>query len=95
MFGLFVEHGPWYVTPNLTLADRKHAWTSNYSVLYIDSPVGTGWSYTDNRTECYAHNEQDVARDLLTFLKAFFAVFYKLKSNPFFITGNYTEFFNY
>ncbi|XP_013864126.1 putative serine carboxypeptidase CPVL, partial [Austrofundulus limnaeus] len=47
MFGLFVEHGPYVVYKNLTVGMRDFAWTSRYSVLYIDNPVGTGFSFTD------------------------------------------------
>ncbi|KAG9476207.1 hypothetical protein GDO78_002996 [Eleutherodactylus coqui] len=63
MFGLFVEHGPYVVNHNLTLAYREFSWTNKYSMLYIDNPVGTGFSFTKN-DRGYAVNEDDVGRDL-------------------------------
>lgn len=27
---------------------RKHAWTEAANILFIDNPVGTGWSYVSN-----------------------------------------------
>jgi vitellogenic carboxypeptidase-like protein len=42
-------------------------WNSKYSMLYIDNPVGTGFSFTD-KDEGYARNEVDVARDLYRYL---------------------------
>ena len=42
MFGLFAEHGPFSVSPNLTLVARETTWTKRFSMLYIDNPVGVG-----------------------------------------------------
>uniref|UniRef100_UPI00398EB001 probable serine carboxypeptidase CPVL isoform X2 n=1 Tax=Pristiophorus japonicus TaxID=55135 RepID=UPI00398EB001 len=86
MFGLFVEHGPYVVTKNLTLEARKVPWTSKYSMLYIDNPVGTGFSFTD-QDEGYARNEDDVGRDLYSALIQFFRIFYEYQKNDFYATG--------
>ncbi|XP_072365490.1 probable serine carboxypeptidase CPVL isoform X2 [Scyliorhinus torazame] len=86
MFGLFVEHGPYVVTKNLTLEARKVPWTSKYSMLYIDNPVGTGFSFTDH-DEGYAQNEDDVGRDLYSALLQFFQIFYEYQQNDFYATG--------
>ncbi len=48
MFGLFVEHGPFSVTKNLTLKKRDEAWTFNNNVIYVDQPVGTGKEHDDD-----------------------------------------------
>lgn len=42
MFGLFVENGPFMINDKGYLDYRAHSWTMTHSVLYIDSPVGTG-----------------------------------------------------
>ncbi|XP_047455250.1 probable serine carboxypeptidase CPVL [Mugil cephalus] len=86
MFGLFVEHGPYVVHENLTVGLRDYAWTSKYSVLYIDSPVGTGFSFTDNDAG-YAQNQDDVGRDLYSALTQFFQIFPDYQSNDFYATG--------
>ncbi|XP_051872859.1 probable serine carboxypeptidase CPVL isoform X2 [Pristis pectinata] len=86
MFGLFVEHGPYVVTKDLTLKARKFPWTSKYSMLYIDNPVGTGFSFTD-KTDGYAQNEDDVGRDLYSALIQFFQIFYEYQKNDFYATG--------
>eukprot|EP00062_Callorhinchus_milii_P015095 gi/632964986/ref/XP_007898667.1/ PREDICTED: probable serine carboxypeptidase CPVL [Callorhinchus milii] len=86
MFGLFVEHGPYVVAENLTLEARKVSWTSKYSMLYIDNPVGTGFSFTDKK-ECYAQNEDDVGRDLYSALIQFFQIFHEYQKNDFYATG--------
>uniref|UniRef100_A0A8C1W132 Probable serine carboxypeptidase CPVL n=1 Tax=Cyprinus carpio TaxID=7962 RepID=A0A8C1W132_CYPCA len=86
MFGLFVEHGPYFVHKNLTLGYRDFPWTSRYSVLYIDNPVGTGWSFTED-DRGFAQNQDDVGRDLYNALTQFFQIFSEFQPNPFYATG--------
>ncbi|XP_051791729.1 probable serine carboxypeptidase CPVL [Erpetoichthys calabaricus] len=86
MFGLFVENGPYLVYPNLTVGERKYAWTTKYSVLYIDNPVGTGFSFTDD-DQGFARNQDDVGRDLYSALTQFFQIFYEYQKNDFYATG--------
>ncbi|XP_074918523.1 putative serine carboxypeptidase CPVL isoform X3 [Chelonoidis abingdonii] len=85
MFGLFVEHGPYVVDKNLRLYKRKFPWTSKFSMLYIDNPVGTGFSFTDDTG--YAVNQDDVGRDLYSALIQFFQLFPDYQKNDFYITG--------
>ncbi|XP_024124233.1 probable serine carboxypeptidase CPVL [Oryzias melastigma] len=86
MFGLFVEHGPYVVYKNLTIGLRNITWTSRYSVLYIDNPVGTGFSFTDD-DKGFAQNQDDVGRDLYSALTQFFQMFPEYQSNEFYATG--------
>ncbi|XP_061632472.1 probable serine carboxypeptidase CPVL [Phyllopteryx taeniolatus] len=86
MFGLFVEHGPYVVYKNMTVNLRDYAWTAKYSVLYIDNPVGTGYSFTDD-DRGYAQNQDDVGRDLYSALIQFFQLFPEYQSNDFYATG--------
>ncbi|XP_008059156.1 probable serine carboxypeptidase CPVL, partial [Carlito syrichta] len=86
MFGLFVEHGPYVITSNLTIRTRDFPWTTTLSMLYIDNPVGTGFSFTED-DHGYAVNEDDVARDLYSALVQFFQLFPEYKDNDFYATG--------
>ncbi|XP_030014859.1 putative serine carboxypeptidase CPVL [Sphaeramia orbicularis] len=86
MFGLFVEHGPYVVFKNLTVGLRDFAWTTRYSVLYIDNPVGTGFSFTDD-DKGFAQNQDDVGRDLYSALTQFFQMFPEYQANDFYATG--------
>eukprot|EP00297_Palpitomonas_bilix_P008069 CAMPEP_0113880674 /NCGR_PEP_ID=MMETSP0780_2-20120614/7922_1 /TAXON_ID=652834 /ORGANISM="Palpitomonas bilix" /LENGTH=473 /DNA_ID=CAMNT_0000867387 /DNA_START=186 /DNA_END=1607 /DNA_ORIENTATION=+ /assembly_acc=CAM_ASM_000599 len=86
LFGLFVENGPLGVNKELKLTDRAVNWNSKYHVLYIDNPVGTGFSFTDS-DEGYAKYETDVARDLYSALTQFFFVFSEYQGNDFYVTG--------
>ncbi|XP_069317923.1 probable serine carboxypeptidase CPVL isoform X1 [Eulemur rufifrons] len=86
MFGLFVEHGPYVITSNMTLRTRDFPWTTTLSMLYIDNPVGTGFSFTDD-PHGYAVNEDDVAQNLYNALIQFFQLFPEYKDNDFYATG--------
>lgn len=86
LYGLFNENGPLALTPDGKLKPRKFTWTHASSYLYIDNPVGTGFSFA-NSTECYSRNETQVGRNLLIAVKQFLALFPELKKAPLFVTG--------
>ncbi|XP_078519630.1 putative serine carboxypeptidase CPVL isoform X3 [Lissotriton helveticus] len=86
LFGLFVEHGPYVVNKNLTLSARKYPWTSHYSLIYIDNPVGTGFSFTDD-DRGFAKDQVDVGRDLYSALIQFLQIFPEYQKNDFYATG--------
>jgi len=86
LFGLFVEHGPFQVDKDANLHERDIAWTEQFNMLYIDQPVGTGYSFTD-KDQGYATNEDDVARDLYEALRQFYVIFPDLLQNEFYISG--------
>ncbi|KAM9345890.1 retinoid-inducible serine carboxypeptidase [Symphorus nematophorus] len=79
-FGNFEEIGPL----NRDLEPRKTSWVQAASVLFVDNPVGTGFSYTD-RPDCYATNVAMVASDMLVLLKHFFTERAEFQSVPFYI----------
>ncbi len=49
---------------------RKHSWVEKVSILFVDNPVGTGFSYVEEGAN-FTHNNAEIAADLLTFLKSF------------------------
>ncbi|XP_074602000.1 putative serine carboxypeptidase CPVL [Brevipalpus obovatus] len=85
-FGLFQENGPFVVHPDMSVSFRNYSWASMYSMLYIDQPVGTGFSFTDSE-EGYVNNQEEVARDLYHFLQQFFEMFPEQLPNELWITG--------
>ncbi len=86
MFGFFVEHGPFYVTKDLELKNRKMSWALPYNVLYIDQPVGTGFSFTKNE-QGFATNQDMVANDLYEAMTQFYTLFPDLLKQDLYVTG--------
>ncbi|XP_026755119.2 venom serine carboxypeptidase-like [Galleria mellonella] len=85
LFGLFTELGP-LIAKRDGFALRKYHWALNHHLIFIDNPVGTGFSFTDNE-KGYCSDENCVAKGLHSSLEQFFTLFPNLKNNEFFITG--------
>jgi len=75
MVALFYENGPYVINQDLSLSLNPYSWNEAANVLWIDQPVGTGFSYADNFDD-YATNETLIAEDLYEFMQGFF------KQNP-------------
>uniref|UniRef100_A0A4W5QEC5 Carboxypeptidase n=1 Tax=Hucho hucho TaxID=62062 RepID=A0A4W5QEC5_9TELE len=79
-FGNFEEIGPL----DRDLEPRKNSWVQYSSVLFVDNPVGTGFSYADT-DEAFATDVATVASDMLVLLKQFFDKKEEFQSVPFYI----------
>ncbi|KAK6643645.1 hypothetical protein RUM43_005155 [Polyplax serrata] len=86
-FGLFLENGPYIISSNGELKLRKYTWTAYSSVLYVDNPVGTGFSFADMKKDCYRKNQTDVANNFITFLDQFFIMFPEYQNNSLYLFG--------
>lgn len=102
MIGLFAEHGPLQFVDG-KLSKRLDSWNEEYGVLYVDNPVGTGYSsvlkfsqncsdqvYTDlEPLYCgpYPVNQMAVAQDMRMFLLKFYNLFPHLATLPLFVSG--------
>ncbi|CAF0887522.1 unnamed protein product [Rotaria sordida] len=86
LFALFTEIGPIYIDRSGNLQLREISWNKYYHLLFIDNPVGTGYSFTLN-DQGYARSQDDIARDLYSALTQFFEIYTDYASNPFFVTG--------
>ena len=86
LFGLFVDHGPFVIDKELRLTERTTSWSKKYSMIYIDQPAGTGFSFTDD-PRGYANNQYDVSRDLYEALVQFYTLFPEQLNNDFYVTG--------
>ncbi|GFX54290.1 probable serine carboxypeptidase CPVL [Trichonephila clavipes] len=86
LFSLFVIHGPYIILENGYAELRQFTWAKEYHVIYVDNPVGTGFSFTGSHNG-YVTNQNEVADDLYEFLRQFFLVYYEYSKNDFYITG--------
>jgi carboxypeptidase C (cathepsin A) len=74
------------INNDLSLSINKYSWNSFANLLYVDQPVGTGFSYADNYDD-YVTNEDQIAEDMYTFLENFFVQYPQYSKLPLFITG--------
>ncbi|GMI86218.1 CARBOXYPEPTIDASE Y, SERINE CARBOXYPEPTIDASE-LIKE 49 [Hibiscus trionum] len=83
---LFYENGPFTIADNMSLVWNEFGWDKASNLLYVDQPIGTGFSYSSDRRDI-RHNEDEVSNDLYDFLQAFFAEHPEFANNDFYITG--------
>ncbi|GAV80374.1 Peptidase_S10 domain-containing protein [Cephalotus follicularis] len=83
---MFYENGPFTIADNMSLVWNAYGWDKVSNLIYVDQPVGTGFSYTSDRRDI-RHNEDGVSNDLYDFLQAFFAEHPQFANNDFYITG--------
>ncbi|XP_040856456.1 retinoid-inducible serine carboxypeptidase [Ochotona curzoniae] len=79
-FGNFQEIGPL----DTDLKPRKTTWLQAASLLFVDNPVGTGFSYV-NKSTAYAKDLAMVASDMMVLLKTFFDCHKEFQTTPFYI----------
>ena len=87
MYGLFNEMGPFSVAADgQTLVPRAATWNAEYAMVFVDNPVGTGFSYTEDAS-CYSENMADVSANLYAFLVQFLTSYPDYLAVPFYVTG--------
>ncbi|KAJ8729198.1 hypothetical protein PYW08_000779 [Mythimna loreyi] len=86
LYGLFTEIGPFFVTSDNNLEEIQHSWGKNHSLLFIDNPVGTGFSFTDD-DRGYATNQTTIGENLYEALQQFLTIFPELRKAPLTIVG--------
>lgn len=90
-YGNFEEIGPL----TTALKPRPFTWLKAAHLLFVDNPVGTGFSYVDDKSLLVKTNHEAVV-DLVNFLRAFMHFHQPLRRAPFFVFcesygGKYTS----
>jgi len=81
MIGLFQEHGPCRITnDSSTVFLNPMSWNNEVNLLYIDQPVGVGFSQGD----LHVGTSEQAAADVWRFLQIFFSDsrFSRYQANP-------------
>lgn len=82
MTGLLFELGPAGITKKLEPFENSFAWNNNASVLFLDQPVNTGLSYSEERVG----TSRAAGKDVYALLSLFFEEFPEY-NNGFHISG--------
>ena len=83
LFGLFKENGPIsaYLDPDTKKPSARlnpYSWNRNASLLYIDNPVGSGFSYTSTN-DGYPNYVNESSDDLFIALQQFYTIWAEYK----------------
>lgn len=68
-----MEVGPYRVKSDQTLEYNAGSWDEFANIVFVDNPVGTGFSYVDSNS--YVHELTEMADQMVVFLEKWFAVF--------------------
>jgi len=68
-----MEIGPYRVREGGKLDYNDGSWDEFANLLFVDNPVGTGFSYVD--TDSYVHELSEMATEFVTFLERWFELF--------------------
>ncbi|CAM6118109.1 unnamed protein product [Calypogeia fissa] len=86
--GGFTELGPFYPNGYANgLVRNSHSWNRVANLLFLESPVGVGWSYSNTSSDYISATDESTAQDNLEFLFNWFDKFPEYKSHEFYLTG--------
>jgi hexosaminidase len=83
---IFYESGPFRIDYYVNLEQNPTSFNANADVLYLDQPLGTGYSVTDDISRIPSSSEE-ITADLITFFKGFIAKFPEYKTRTIYLSG--------
>jgi vitellogenic carboxypeptidase-like protein len=86
LHGLFTENGP-YVPHRQNVASRRYSWNKYFNVLYLDSTIGSGYSFTKSKRG-YSKNIFDLSNNVFEALGQFYKLFPELQKNGLILAGD-------
>jgi carboxypeptidase D len=85
MDGALMEIGPYRVTKDGNLKYNNGSWDEFANLLFVDQPVGTGFSYVN--TDSYLTDLEQMAEHMVLFLEKWFALFPEYEQDDLYIAG--------
>ncbi|KAK8084779.1 serine carboxypeptidase [Apiospora hydei] len=83
--GAMMEIGPFRTKDKETLVPNNGSWHEFANLLFVDNPVGTGYSFVD--TNNYLHELDEMADQFVTFLEKWFKLFPQYEHDDLYIAG--------
>lgn len=89
-YGLLKELGPFYPdgtpsTPSLSL--NENSWIKEANIIFLESPVPIGFSYSNTSSDYFEITDQRTAEDSLQFLLNWYKKFPEYKTNELYLIG--------
>ncbi|XP_068652687.1 serine carboxypeptidase 24-like [Aristolochia californica] len=87
-YGASEEIGPFRVNKTGSfLYLNKHSWNREANILFLESPAGVGFSYTNTSSDLKDSGDERTAQDALIFMIEWMSRFPQYKYRDFYITG--------
>lgn len=74
LFGQFLQNGPVAYNYTVNFTKRDNTLQKNMSIIYLDLPVGAGFSFTQNNTG-YPETLEEISHGVMEFLRQFMKLF--------------------
>ncbi|CAN8029710.1 unnamed protein product, partial [Ixodes persulcatus] len=87
LLAMFTKNGPVGITKDGDICARLDALTAHTDMVYLDAPVGGGFSFTKNTTHGFSKNLDDTSKDISEFLRQFLDVFPDYKDSDLYVGG--------
>jgi len=87
IIALLGENGPFFPnTDGSTLSLNPYSWNNIANVIWLESPAGVGFSYSNTTTD-YTVGDERTSDDIYTFLQNFFKLYPQYMGRDFWVTG--------
>ncbi|KAL9445491.1 hypothetical protein AB3S75_018481 [Citrus x aurantiifolia] len=87
-YGEAEEIGPFHIKPDgKTLYLNPYSWNQVANILFLDSPVGVGFSYSNTSSDITTNGDKRTEEDSLKFLLKWLDRFSQFKGRDFYISG--------
>ncbi|KAK4790121.1 hypothetical protein SAY86_017425 [Trapa natans] len=87
-YGMAEEIGPFHIKPDgKSLYLNPYSWNKVANILFLDSPVGVGFSYSNTSSDLLDNGDTRTAEDSLKFLLKWLERFPQYKGREFYLTG--------
>ncbi|CAK9233804.1 unnamed protein product [Sphagnum troendelagicum] len=86
--GAFTELGPFYnKNEGFGLVRNHHSWNRDSNIVFVDSPAGVGYSYSNTSSDYNYFSDELTAIDALAFLNGWFTKFPEYGNNDVYLLG--------
>ncbi|KAG6413073.1 hypothetical protein SASPL_125772 [Salvia splendens] len=87
-YGLAEEIGPLHIVKDgKTLYLNPYSWNKVANILFVDSPVGVGFSYSNTSADLLSNGDKRTADDNLIFIEKWLERFPQYKGRELYLTG--------
>ena len=89
LLGFLTEQGPFRPNKDMTLSFNEYAWNQVANMVFIESPVGVGYSYStaEDTSDDYQMDDAETAADNYALIQAFMQRFPEYNSNSMYISS--------
>ncbi|KAL9655463.1 hypothetical protein ABK040_011858 [Willaertia magna] len=90
--GMTSEHGPFLVGvptngKKYTLVDNQYSWNKKANMIYVEQPIGVGFSYSDNTVDYRSVSDDSATQDFANAIRDFFNHYPQFLNNDVYISG--------